>query len=70
MVTLTELSVDMGKPSRRTTFSAALHRSGLYGKVARQKPLLSKRHMTAHLEFATGKKRLTVRNKILWSDET
>ena len=41
-----------GKPSRRTTISAALHQSGLYGEVARRKPLLSKRHMTAHLEFA------------------
>jgi hypothetical protein len=36
----------MGEPSRRTTISAALHQSGLYGRVARQKPLLSKRHMT------------------------
>ena len=40
--------------------------------MARRKPLLSKRHITAHLEFA--KKHLkdsqTMRNKILWSDET
>ena len=42
----------MGVPSRRTTISAALHQSDLYGRVARRKPLLSKRHMTAHLEFA------------------
>jgi hypothetical protein len=57
MVTLTELqssSVEMGEPSRRTTISAALYQSGLYGRVARQKSLLSKRHMTAHLEFAKG----------------
>jgi hypothetical protein len=55
MVTLTELqcsSVEMGKPSRRTTISAALHQSGLYGGVARWKPLLSKRHMTASLNLA------------------
>ena len=55
MVTLTEFqssSVEMVEPSRRTTISAALHHSCLYGRVARQKPLLSKRHMTAHLEFA------------------
>jgi transposase len=55
MVTLTELkssSVEMGETSRRTTISAALHQSGLYGRVARLKPLLSKRHMTARLEFA------------------
>ena len=46
MVTLTELqssSVEMGEPSRRTTSSAALHQSGLNGRVARRKPLLSKR---------------------------
>ena len=47
MVTLTEIqsfSVEMGEPSRRTTISAALHQSGLYGRVARWMPLLSKRH--------------------------
>ena len=61
-----------GEPSRRTTISAAIHQSGLYGRVARRKPLLSKRRMPAHLEFA--KMRLkdsqSMRNKILCSDET
>ena len=55
MVTLTKLqssSVAMGEPFRRTTISAALHQSSLYGRVARQKPLIIKRHMTARLEFA------------------
>ena len=55
MVSLTELwssSVEMEEPSRRTTISAALHQSGLYGRVARRKLLLSKRHMIAHFEFA------------------
>ena len=55
MVTLTKLhsfSVEMGEPSRRTTISAALHQSGLYGRVVRRKPLLNKRHLTARLEFA------------------
>ena len=55
MVTLTELqssSVEMGEPSRRTTIFAALYQSSIYGRVARQKPLLSKRHMTACFEFA------------------
>ena len=54
MVTLTELqlcSVKRGEPSRRTTISAAVHQAGLYGRVDRQKTLLSKRLMTAHLEF-------------------
>ena len=72
---LTELqcsSVEMGEPSRRTTISAARHQSGLYGGVARQKLLLSKRHMTARLEFAKRhlKDSRTMRNNILWSDET
>ena len=54
MVILTEhqsSSVEMGEPSRRTSISAALHQSGLYGRVARRKPRLSKRHMTACFEF-------------------
>ena len=68
MVTLTELqksSVEMGEPSRRTTISEALHQSGLYGGVARQKPLLSKRHICVWCQntrivpkcdcYATGK---------------
>ena len=57
MVTLTELqssSVEMGEPSRRTTISAALHQSGLYGRVARRKPLLSKRHMAANWSLPKG----------------
>jgi hypothetical protein len=75
MVTLTELqssSVEMGEPSRRTNISTALHQSGLYGRVARGKPLLSKRNMTANLEFVKRhlKDFQTIRNKVLWSDET
>ena len=53
-VTLTELKrilVEMGEPFRRSTIQAALHQSGLYGRVAGRKPLFSKRHITA-LEFA------------------
>ena len=71
MVTLTELqhcSVERGEPSRRTTISAALHQSGLYGL---KKPFLGKGNMTACLEFAKRHlKDSTMRNKILWSDET
>ena len=75
MVILTEIqssSVKMGEPSRRTNIFAALHQSSLYGRVARRKPLLSKRHMTALLEFAKRhlKDSQTMTNKILWSDET
>jgi hypothetical protein len=70
MVTLTELqcfSVEMGETSRRTTTSAALHKSGLYGRVARQKPLLTNRHMTTRLEFSKRhlKDSQTMRNNIL-----
>ena len=69
MVTLTELqssSVEMGEPSRSPTFSAALYQSGLYGRVARWKPLLSKRQMTARLEFAKRHlESLTMRYKII-----
>ena len=68
MVTLSELqrsSVERGEPSRRTTISAAIHQSGLYGRVA------SKRHMAALLEFAKMHlKDSDHGNKILWSDET
>ncbi|KAG2456924.1 TC1A transposase, partial [Polypterus senegalus] len=75
MVTLSELqrsSVERGEPSRRTTICAAIHQSGLYGRVSRRKPLLSKRCMAARLEFAKRhlKDSQTMRNKILWSDET
>ena len=44
MVTLTDLqssSLEMGDPSRRTTISAALRQSDVYGRVARWKLLLS-----------------------------
>uniref|UniRef100_A0AAZ3QDK9 Transposase Tc1-like domain-containing protein n=1 Tax=Oncorhynchus tshawytscha TaxID=74940 RepID=A0AAZ3QDK9_ONCTS len=75
MVTLTELqstSVEMGEPSRRTTISAALHQSGLYGRVARRKPLLSKKAHKIPLGVCqkAPKDSETMRNKILWSDET
>lgn len=46
MITLTKLqnsSAEMGELARRTTISEILQ--SLKGKVARQKPLLGKRHM-------------------------
>jgi hypothetical protein len=75
MVILTEpqcSSVEMGETSRWTTISAALHQSGRYSRETRWKPLLSKRHLTAHLEFAKRhlKDSQTMRKKIIWSDET
>ena len=55
MTTLTELQsslAEMGEPAGRTTISAALHKSRLYGRVAIWKSLLRKRHMKVCLEFA------------------
>jgi hypothetical protein len=72
MVTLKELqnsSVEMGEPSRRTTIYAALHQSGLYGRVAGRKPLLSKRHDSPLGVFPKAPKDSpTMRKKILWSE--
>jgi hypothetical protein len=55
MVPLTELqasSVEMGERCRSPDISATLDQWSLYGRVARWKPLLSKRHMTAKMECA------------------
>ncbi len=43
---------EMGESCRKSTITAALHQSGLYGRVARRKPLLSARHVKARMEFA------------------
>ena len=74
-ITVAELqrcSREMGESSTKSTITTALHQSGLYGRVARRKPLLSARHMKARIEFAKKhmKDSQTMRNKILWSDET
>ncbi|KAL0173312.1 hypothetical protein M9458_033623 [Cirrhinus mrigala] len=66
-ITVAELqrcSREMGESCRKSTITAALHQSGLHGRVARRKPLLSARHMKARMDSKM------VRNKILWSDET
>ena len=57
----------MGEPAGRTTISAAFHKSRLFARVARWKPLLRKRHMTAHLEFVKRhvKDSESMRQKIL-----
>ncbi len=56
---------EMGESCRKSTITAALHQSGLYGRVAQRKPLLSARHMKARMEDSK-----MVTNKIIWSDET
>ncbi|KAG2456628.1 TC1A transposase, partial [Polypterus senegalus] len=74
-ITLAELqrcSQEMGESCRKSTITAALHQSGLYGRVACRKPLLSAKHRTARMEFAKRhlKDSEMVINKTLWSDET
>ena len=54
MTTLEELQsplAEMVEPARRTIICAALHKSRLYGRVARRKLLLRKMHMTVCLEL-------------------
>ncbi|KAL1282638.1 hypothetical protein QQF64_001441, partial [Cirrhinus molitorella] len=52
-ITVAELqrcSWEMGESCRKSTITAALHQSGLYGRVAQRKPLLSARHMKARMK--------------------
>ncbi len=56
---------EMGESCRKSTITAALHQSGLYGRVARRKPLLFSSLLKKHLKDSK-----MVTNKILWSDET
>ena len=61
-------NIPEGQPSLQHYSTAA----GLHGRVARWKPLLSKRHMTARLEFAKRhvKHFQNMINNFLCSDET
>ena len=75
MVTLEELqrsTAQVGESVHRTTISRALHKSGLYGRVARRKPLLKESHKKSRLQFARSHVGDTanVWKKVLWSDET
>ncbi len=56
---------EMGESCRKSTITAALHQLGLYGRVARWKPLLFSSLLKKHLKDSK-----MVTNKILWSDET
>jgi len=54
-ITVAELqrfSQEMGESCSKSTLTTAIHQSGLYGRVARWKPLFSARHMKACMEFA------------------
>ena len=75
MVTLEELqrsTAEVGESVHRTTISRVLHKSGLYGRMARRKPLLKVNHKKSHLEFAASHVGDTANmwKKVLWSDET
>jgi len=49
-----------------------LHEANLYGRAARKKPLLVKRHRDARLQWCRDKRSWTQRDweKVLWSDES
>ena len=54
-VTLEELqcsTAEAGVSVHRTTKSCTLHRTGLYGRVIRRKPLLSAKNKKTRFEFA------------------
>ena len=57
MATLEELqrsTAKVGEYVHRTTITRVLHKSVLYGRVARRKPLLKVNHKKSRLEFATS----------------
>ena len=75
MITLDELqrsTAEVGESVHRTTISRTLHKSGLYGRVARRKPFLKDIHKKSRLKFATSHLGDTPNmwKKVLWSDET
>ncbi|CDQ67599.1 unnamed protein product [Oncorhynchus mykiss] len=57
MITLDELqrsTAEVGDSVHRTTISRILHKSGLYGRVARRKPFLKDIHKKCRLKLATS----------------
>ncbi|MBN3279937.1 TCB1 transposase, partial [Polyodon spathula] len=74
-ITLKELQSSVpgsGVMVHQSTISRALHNTGLYGRVARNKPLLKKYHVKARLEFARKHESdpAAMWEKAFWSDET
>ena len=65
-------TAEIGVSVHRTTLSHTLHRAGLYGRLARRKPLLKERNMQTRLVFI--KRHVgdspNIWMKVLWSDET
>ncbi|MCI4382361.1 hypothetical protein PGIGA_G00014040 [Pangasianodon gigas] len=75
MVTLEELqrsTAQVGESVYRTPISRALHKSGLYGRVERRKPMLKGSHKKSRLQFTTSHVGDTANmwKKVLWSDES
>ena len=75
MATLKEFQVLMVKTGHCvhvTTISQALHKFGLYGRVARRKPLLKKAHIESRLRYAKNHSGdfEAMWQKAFWSDET
>uniref|UniRef100_A0A8C7RFJ4 Tc1-like transposase DDE domain-containing protein n=1 Tax=Oncorhynchus mykiss TaxID=8022 RepID=A0A8C7RFJ4_ONCMY len=75
MITLDELqrsTAEVGDSVHRKTISRILHKSSLYGRVARRKPFLKDIHKKCCLKFATSHLGDTPNmwKKELWSDET
>uniref|UniRef100_A0A8C8LQW8 Transposase Tc1-like domain-containing protein n=1 Tax=Oncorhynchus tshawytscha TaxID=74940 RepID=A0A8C8LQW8_ONCTS len=73
-ITLKELQSSTAKievPVHRTTLSRTLHRTGLYGRVARKKPLLKEKNKQTRLVLA--KRHVgdspNIWKKVHWSDE-
>ena len=74
-ITLKELqsaTAEIGVSVHRTTLSRALHRAGLYRRVARKKPLLKEKNKQTRLVFAKRHVRDSpnIWKKVLWSDAT
>lgn len=61
-----------GSDVHLSTIRRALNRAGLHGRIARRKPLLSKAHQKARLNFAKKFLEMPIDywNNIIWSDET
>lgn len=71
MITVDELqrsTAEVGDSVHRTTISPILHKSGLYGRVARRKPFLKDIHRKCRLKFATSHLEDTPNmwKKVLW----
>ena len=62
---------EMGVRVHQSTIFRSLHKAGLYGQVARRKPLLKKTHLKARMEFAKNHRNDTAGTwrKVLWSNE-